>query len=32
MTVQSNLGGVTPNAYGFMNPEEWYFTKVPGAS
>ena len=27
MTFQSNLAGVTPNAYGFINPEEWYFTK-----
>jgi peptide/nickel transport system substrate-binding protein len=27
VTVQSNLGGVAPNAYGFINPEEWYFTK-----
>jgi peptide/nickel transport system substrate-binding protein len=26
-TVQSNLHGVSPNAYGFINPEEWYFTK-----
>jgi peptide/nickel transport system substrate-binding protein len=27
LTVQSNLAGVVPNAYGFINPEEWYFTK-----
>jgi peptide/nickel transport system substrate-binding protein len=27
VTVQSNLHGVSPNAYGFINPEEWYFTK-----
>jgi peptide/nickel transport system substrate-binding protein len=27
ITVQSNLRGVVPNAYGFINPEEWYFTK-----
>jgi peptide/nickel transport system substrate-binding protein len=27
VTVQSNLDGVAPNAYGFINPEEWYFTK-----
>ncbi|HTW11111.1 MAG TPA: ABC transporter substrate-binding protein [Solirubrobacteraceae bacterium] len=27
ITVQSNLGGVVPNAYGFINPEEWYFTR-----
>jgi len=27
ITVQSNLHGVSPNAYGFINPEEWYFTK-----
>jgi peptide/nickel transport system substrate-binding protein len=26
-TVQGNLHGFTPNAYGFINPEEWYFTK-----
>jgi len=30
ITVQSNLRGVTPNAYGFINPEEWYFTKAAG--
>jgi peptide/nickel transport system substrate-binding protein len=30
ITVQSNLRGFSPNAYGFINPEEWYFTKVPG--
>ena len=27
VTVQSNLRGFSPNAYGFLNPEEWYFTK-----
>ena len=27
VTVQSNLHGVSLNAYGFINPEEWYFTK-----
>jgi peptide/nickel transport system substrate-binding protein len=27
ITVQSNLRGFSPNAYGFVNPEEWYFTK-----
>ncbi len=26
-SVQSNLHGYTPNAYGFISPEEWYFTK-----
>jgi peptide/nickel transport system substrate-binding protein len=26
-TVQSNLGGYVPNAYGFISPQEWYFTK-----
>ena len=25
VTVQSNLRGVVPNAYGFISPEEWYF-------
>lgn len=30
ITVQSNLHGVAPNAYGFINPEEWYFTKAAG--
>jgi peptide/nickel transport system substrate-binding protein len=30
ITVQSNLRGFSPNAYGFINPEEWYFTKPPG--
>ncbi len=29
-TVQSNLRGFVPNAYGFINPEEWYFTKASG--
>ncbi len=28
VTVQSNLHGFVPNAYGFISPEEWYFTKV----
>jgi peptide/nickel transport system substrate-binding protein len=28
VTVQSNLRGFAPNAYGFINPEEWYFTKA----
>jgi peptide/nickel transport system substrate-binding protein len=28
ITVQSNLRGVVPNSYGFINPEEWYFTKA----
>jgi peptide/nickel transport system substrate-binding protein len=27
VTVQSNLAGMVPNAYGFISPEEWYFTK-----
>jgi peptide/nickel transport system substrate-binding protein len=27
ITTQSNLAGMSPNAYGFINPEEWYFTK-----
>jgi peptide/nickel transport system substrate-binding protein len=26
-TTQSNLHGYVPNAYGFISPEEWYFTK-----
>jgi peptide/nickel transport system substrate-binding protein len=26
-TLQSNLAGATPNAYGYLSPEEWYFTK-----
>jgi len=30
ITVQSNLHGFSPNAYGFINPEEWYFTKASG--
>jgi len=25
--VQSNLRGFTANSYGFINPEEWYFSK-----
>jgi peptide/nickel transport system substrate-binding protein len=29
ITVQSNLHGFSPNAYGFIDPEEWYFTKAP---
>jgi peptide/nickel transport system substrate-binding protein len=27
VTVQSNLHGFVPNAYGFISPEEWYFTR-----
>ena len=27
VTVQSDLRGFVPNAYGFISPEEWYFTK-----
>jgi peptide/nickel transport system substrate-binding protein len=27
VTVQSNLHGFVPNTYGFISPEEWYFTK-----
>ncbi len=30
ITVQSNLRGFAPNAYGFINPEQWYFTKDSG--
>jgi peptide/nickel transport system substrate-binding protein len=30
VTVQSNLHGFVPNAYGFINPEEWYFSKAAG--
>jgi peptide/nickel transport system substrate-binding protein len=30
VTVQSNLRGFSPNAYGFINPEQWYFTKSQG--
>jgi len=26
-TVQANLRGYAPNAYGFISPQEWYFTK-----
>ena len=26
-TTQSNLRGYVPNAYGFISPQEWYFTK-----
>jgi len=26
VTLQSNLHGFYPNAYGFISPEEWYFT------
>ena len=29
-TVQGNLRGFMPNVYGFINPEEWYFTKASG--
>jgi peptide/nickel transport system substrate-binding protein len=28
VTAASNLRGFAPNAYGFINPEEWYFTKA----
>ena len=28
VTVQSNLHGFVPNAYGFISPEEWYFTRA----
>jgi hypothetical protein len=27
ITAQSNLAGMSPNAYGFINPEEWYYTQ-----
>jgi peptide/nickel transport system substrate-binding protein len=27
ITVQSNLRGFAPNAYGFISPQEWYFIK-----
>lgn len=27
LTFQSNLAGATPNAYGYLSPEEWYFTR-----
>jgi peptide/nickel transport system substrate-binding protein len=27
MTFQSNLAGASANAYGYLNPEEWYFTR-----
>ncbi|HEY2507711.1 MAG TPA: ABC transporter substrate-binding protein [Streptosporangiaceae bacterium] len=27
VTIQSNLHGFTPNAYGFISPQEWYFTQ-----
>jgi peptide/nickel transport system substrate-binding protein len=27
ITVAGNLHGVVPNAYGFINPEEWYFSR-----
>jgi len=30
VTVSSNLHGVTPNAYGFISPQDWYFTKAAG--
>jgi peptide/nickel transport system substrate-binding protein len=26
-TFQSNLAGATPNAYGYLSPEEWYFIR-----
>jgi len=26
VVLQGNLRGFVPNAYGFINPEEWYFT------
>jgi peptide/nickel transport system substrate-binding protein len=26
-TAAANLRGYTPNAYGFISPQEWYFTK-----
>ena len=26
-TFQANLAGTTPNAYGYLSPEEWYFTR-----
>lgn len=25
--IAKNLGGYAANAFGFMNPEDWYFTK-----
>ena len=28
LRLQSNLHGFVPNAYGFISPEEWYFTKA----
>jgi len=30
ITVASNLRGFSPNAYGFINPEQWYFAKSQG--
>jgi peptide/nickel transport system substrate-binding protein len=30
VTLSSNLRGFVPNAYDFISPEEWYFTKGPG--
>jgi peptide/nickel transport system substrate-binding protein len=27
VTAQHNLGGFSPNAYGFITPEDWYFTR-----
>ncbi len=27
MSFQSNLAGAIPNAYGYLSPEEWYFTR-----
>ena len=28
VALQANLHGFVPNAYGFISPEEWYFTKA----
>jgi peptide/nickel transport system substrate-binding protein len=30
VTAAANLRGFAPNAYGFISPQEWYFTKGPG--
>ncbi len=27
VSFQANLAGATPNAYGYLSPEEWYFTR-----
>ncbi len=27
LSFQSNLAGATPNAYGYLSPEEWYFVR-----